>query len=177
MTLDAKINLLLRMQICQMDETGECCQGCPHARCGKPTLSCKTALLNDATKALEEGDSGAPSVEDMVNDVLLDLGLTRKIRGYPMLVYAITYIIDHPDSEKRVSYDLYARVGEVFGCSSPVVSKAMTVAIESGFDRCDEDTIARYFGNTIHPDKGRPTNKEFILRIVDIVRRNLRNEA
>lgn len=174
MTLDAKINLLLRMQVCQLDKSGIYCQNCPYVKRGE---NCRAELLDDAVKALEESGTGAPSVEDMVNDILLGLGLTRKCRGYAMLVEAITYTINHPESENRVSYDLYVRVGEVFGCSSRVVAKAMTLAIEAGFDRCDVDTIARYFGNTIHPDKGRPTNKEFILRIVDIVRRDLRNEA
>ena len=172
MTLDAKINLLLRMQVCQMDAFGTCFQTCPYAKDGKYSMPfCKKELLNDASKALEEGSTGAPSVEDMVNDVLLDLGLTRKSRGYPMLEYAITYTVEHPEAEQRMTYDLFKNVGEFFGCSSRVAIKAMTLAIERGFDRCDEDTIARYFGNTIHPDKGRPTNKEFILRIVDIVKR------
>ena len=179
MTIDAKINLLLRMQVCQMDVFGASCNTCPYAKDWRSnTPICKTALLNDAIKALEEDSTTkTPSVEDMVNDILIDLGLTRKCRGYAMLVEAITYTINHPESEKRMSYDLYARVGEAFGRSSRVVAKAMTLAIEAGFDRCDADTISRYFGNTIHPDKGRTTNKEFILRIVDIVRRDLRNEA
>ena len=177
MTIEAKINLLLRMQICQMDTSCECCHTCSYATQGNPSLSCKTALLNDAIKALEEGGTGAPSAEDMVNNILLDLGITRKCRGYPMLVEAITYTVNHPEAENRMSYNLFSHVGEVFGCSSQVVGKAITLAIEAGFDRCDSDTIERYFGNTIHPDKGRPSNKEFILRIVDIVRRNLRNES
>ena len=174
MNLGAKIDLLLRMQVCQMDRAGVYCQNCSYVKRGE---TCRTALLTDAIKALEEGSAGDTTVEDMVNDVLLDLGLTRTSRGYTMLVYAITYIIDHPESEKRMTYDLFKQAGGVFKCSSQVVGKAMTESIERGFDRCDEDTIARYFGNTIHPDKGRPTNKEFILRIADIVRRNLRNEA
>ena len=178
MTLEAKINLLLRMQICQMDVFGASCQTCPYAKDWRSnTPVCKTALLNDAIKALEEGGTGAPSVEDMVNEILIDLGLTRKCRGYAMLVEAITYAIGHPEAEKRITEDLFGHVGEVFGCSSRVAAKAIGVAIESGISRCDVDTIDRYFGNTIHPDKGRPTNKEFVLRIVDIVKRDLRNEA
>ena len=94
-----------------------------------------------------------------------------------MLVEAITYTISHPEAEKRISYNLFGHVGEVFCCSPQVVGKAISAAIESGFARGDVDTIDRYFGNTIHPDKGCPTNKEFIPRIVDVVRRNLRDEA
>ena len=179
MTLDAKINLLLRMQICQMDVFGASCHTCPYAKDWRSnTPVCKTALLNDALKALEEeSTTEAPIAEDIVNDILIDLGLTRKCRGYEMLVEAITYAISHPGAEKRMTDDLFGHVGEVFGCSSRVAAKAVGLAIESGFVRCDADTISRYFGNTIHPDKGRPTNKEFILRIVDIVKRNLRNES
>lgn len=179
MTIDAKINLLLRMQVCQMDVFGARCNTCPYAKDWRSnTPICKTALMNDAIKALEEDSTTkTPSVEDLVNDILIDLGLTRKCRGYEMLVEAITYAIGHPGAEKRMTDVLFGHVGKVFDCSPRAAAKAVGLAIESGLYRCDADTIARYFGNTIHPDKGRPTNKEFILRIVDIVRRDLRNEA
>jgi two-component system response regulator (stage 0 sporulation protein A) len=42
--------------------------------------------------------------------------------------------------------------------------------VEVTWTRGDVDVLNRYFGNTISPDKGKPTNGEFIARLSNIVR-------
>ena len=39
------------------------------------------------------------------------------------------------------------------------------------------DTLTRYFGNTIDPDRGKPTNGEFIARLANVVNMQLKQVA
>ncbi len=39
------------------------------------------------------------------------------------------------------------------------------------------DILCGYFGNTVSPDRGKPTNGEFIARLSNIVREQLRQAA
>ena len=47
----------------------------------------------------------------------------------------------------------------------------------STWARGDWDTLNRYFGNTVSPDKAKPTNGEFIARMSNVVKQRLREAA
>lgn len=179
MNLESKIDLLMQMQICQMDKAGIFCDKCPFAQEGKPhEPSCRTDLLFEAVKALDldhRTERVNYHIRDMVEDVLLDIGVPSHGNGSPMLIEAIAYIIEHPEAEKERLGTLYQFLAKKFSVTIENVERHIRAAIERAFIRIDPDILEKYFGNTINPDKGRPTNQEFIYRVVYIVRRNLRN--
>ena len=183
MTLEAKIDLLMRMQICKMDNSQECCCSCPYAKHGRPNCdnagtTCRTKLLLDAAKALNGKDRDEREeyrIRDAVADILLDVGVPAHGKGYPMLVEIITYIVANPEVEGEKIYSLYATVAEKFDATAKIVERNIRAAIERAADRYNEETMVKYFGNSIRPDKDHPTNREFIYRIVDFVRRELRS--
>ena len=49
--------------------------------------------------------------------------------------------------------------------------------IEVTWTRADMDILCGYFGNTVSPDRGKPTNGEFIARIANVVRQRMREAA
>lgn len=44
-------------------------------------------------------------------------------------------------------------------------------------DPADMDILCGYFGNTVSPDRGKPTNGEFIAQIANVVRQRMREAA
>lgn len=180
MTIEEKIDLLMLMQICQTDKSGVFCKKCPFAPDGRPNEpTCRSYLIAEAAKALDSNarkDLKRRKTQEVVEDILLDMGVPSCGKGYPILIEAITYIIEHPEVETEKLSTLYDVMAQKFGVRATVVERGIRAAIERGADRADPDTLEKYFGSTLSPDKGRPTNKEFIYRAVHIVRRNLRNE-
>ena len=57
------------------------------------------------------------------------------------------------------------------------MERAIRHAIEVAWDRGDLDTLQRFFGYTVSNTKGKPTNSEFIARIANVVRQQMREAA
>lgn len=174
MTINDKINLLLRMQLCTMVRIGQC-ESCPFQVEGEE--GCQAVLAKTALAALTEGEDPAEvaaRTEDVVADVLIDIGVPANGQGYPMLVEAVMYLINDPESINQATQKLYTHVGEKFGTNWKCADRNMRHCMERAMERCDPDTIFRYFGNSIHPDKGGPSLSEFLARIADIARRKTR---
>ena len=171
MKINDKINLLLRMQLCSMPLIGQC-DGCPFRTDGGE--GCQASLAKAAMKALTEGEDPAEEkmrVEDIVADILIDIGCPASGEGYPQLIEGICYLVYNPEAVNKATKDLYRHVGEVFNSTGSRTERNMRNCIENAFSRCDHETVERYFGNSINPDKGKPTTSEFIARIADIARR------
>lgn len=117
------------------------------------------------------------SVERMITEILLDIGIPCHVKGYRYLVTAIGTVLDNPELMNSVVKELYRAVASAHNTTPSRVERAIRVAIECGWDRGDIDILSHYFGNTVSADKGRPTNSEFIARVVDIVRLKLKTAA
>ena len=175
MKINEKINLLLRMQICHMQED---CSRCPLDSWDddKPLCNVNT-LIEEATKALMEDEDPAEArarTEDVVADILIDIGVPANGQGYPMLVEAVMYLINDPESINQVTQKLYSHVAEKCSTNWRAAERNMRHCIERAMERCNPDTIFQYFGNSIHPGKGGPSLSEFLARIADIARRKTR---
>lgn len=70
--------------------------------------------------------------------------------------------------------ELYPELAAAVGSTPSRVERAMRHAIESGFDRCGyDDQVLAMFGNTIDPNKGKPTVSEYIATVARICREGL----
>lgn len=174
MTINDKVNLLLRMQLCTMVRVGQC-ESCPFQGAGEE--GCQTALAKAAMKALSEGEDPAEvaaGIENLVADILVDVGVPACGKGYPMMVEAVMYLIKDPDMVNEAHKKLYTHVGNKFGFTAANAERNIRSCVERAFARNDYETVKRYFGNSIHPDKGIPTTSEFLARVADIARRRAR---
>lgn len=110
------------------------------------------------------------SRKDEIERVLLDLGVTDNLLGYTYLERAIEIAIEHGTTIQNITTVLYPRVAEYFGTTRPCVERCIRLAIDNAWLRCDYETQRKYFGNTVSPNKGRPTNGAFIARIANLLR-------
>lgn len=112
----------------------------------------------------------AHDIEKLTQELLTELGTPGHIKGHRYMVTALRMIVDDPTVLDVVTSELYPGVAVVHNTTGPRVERAIRHAIEITWDRIDPDDMRRYFGNTVSPEKGKPTNSEFLSRVGNIVR-------
>jgi len=113
-------------------------------------------------------------LEKYVTKIMLDMGVPAHLKGYHYLRSAI--ILSGKDMEvvSSVTKLLYPTVAKSFKTTSQKVERAIRNAIEVSWSRGNIDTFEELFGYSVACGKGRPTNSEYIARIADKVRLDIR---
>ena len=106
-------------------------------------------------------------LEVMVTDVMHQIGIPAHLNGYPYLRTGIILCIENRDMINRVTKELYPTIAQKHKSTATRVERSIRHAIESAWDRGNVDVLNAYFGYTIHTQKGKPTNSEFIAMIAD----------
>ena len=139
------------------------------------------AILVDRIRALASGDfqrasvttAGEPQLstqlqlERAITDIIHDIGVPAHIKGYQYLRVAITMAVMDSAILDSVTKQLYPSVARQFQTTPSRVERAIRHAVEVAWDRGNVETLNSYFGYTIHNNKGKPTNSEFIAMIAD----------
>lgn len=97
---------------------------------------------------------------------LLSLGFQPHLKGYKLLCALIALALD---GEKilPLKYIGYSRIARVFGVDEAGIEKDIQNAISAAFLKGDIDILYGEFGETLDENKGKPTNKQFILTAVE----------
>ncbi len=82
--------------------------------------------------------------------------------------------VEDMDVINSITKTLYPSVAKRYQTTASRVERAIRHAIEVAWDRGDVDTLNEIFGYTIHTNKGKPTNSEFIAMIADKLRLKMR---
>lgn len=114
-------------------------------------------------------------IEMRVTEILHEIGVPAHIKGYHYLRDSIIMSVEKPEIINAVTKQLYPSVAKKYETTSSRVERAIRHAIEVAWDRGDIDVLNSYFGYTIHNDRGKPTNSEFIAMISDKLRLQLKN--
>ena len=115
-------------------------------------------------------NSSETSLEVTISEMMHQLGVPAHIKGYQYLREAIKSSVNDPEMLESVTKVLYPSVAKKFSTSASRVERAIRHAIEVAWDRGDVDVLSSYFGYTIHSQRGKPTNSEFIAMISDKLR-------
>lgn len=116
-------------------------------------------------------------IELKVTQILHEIGVPAHIKGYHYLRDSIIMSVEKPEIINAVTKQLYPSVAKKYETTSSRVERAIRHAIEVAWDRGDVDVLNSYFGYTIHNDRGKPTNSEFIAMISDRLRLQLKNAS
>lgn len=116
-------------------------------------------------------------IEMKVTEILHEIGVPAHIKGYHYLRDSIIMSVEHPEIINAVTKQLYPTVAKKYETTASRVERAIRHAIEVAWDRGDVDVLNSYFGYTIHNDRGKPTNSEFVAMISDKLRLQIRNAS
>ena len=100
--------------------------------------------------------------ENRMETAMRAMGFRDNLIGTEMLRMAIREY----EPGMAVTKELYPIIAQRCGSTPSRVERAMRHAIESAFDRGDPLVINGIFGYSMDPNKGKPTNWEFIGRMV-----------
>lgn len=113
-------------------------------------------------------------LEFMVTEIIHQIGVPAHIKGYNYLRESIILAIKDEEIINSVTKTLYPTVAKDHSTTSSRVERAIRHAIEVAWDRGDVNVLNSYFGYTIHNNRGKPTNSEFIAMISDKIRLRLK---
>lgn len=130
----------------------------------------RTTMIEQLKGLAGEASATKNPNKPSVAEVLLDIGVPDALSGHRYLEYAIECAIVNPELLDRITKGLYPKVAERFHTTASRAERAIRHGIEVAWIRGDFDTLAKYFGNTVDANKGKPTNSEFIARIANFLR-------
>ena len=156
---------------CDPNNPDEFCTICPHMGAD----DCEAKLREASLKLLQDfeaqkGSANAskqPSLRMRITQVMHELGMPAHIMGYEYMRYALQLVLEDKRLINNITKGLYPMVARQFNTTASRVERAMRHAVEVTWDRGDVYTLERWFGSTISPMKGKPTNSEFIALLAD----------
>ncbi len=66
--------------------------------------------------------------------------------------------------------NLYKELSAKHNTKEQNIERNIRYSIETAFNKCRLESFESLFGNSLSPQKGKPTNIEFIFRIVDNIK-------
>lgn len=115
-------------------------------------------------------------LELKVTEIIKNFGIPAHIKGYQYVRYGIILAMCDNEYLSSVTKLLYPAIAKKFNTTSSRVERAIRHAIEVTFEQGNLDFLNQYFGYTVKPKKGRPTNSEFIALVSDNLRLELKSE-
>lgn len=75
----------------------------------------------------------------------------------------------HPPLTRDLRARLYPLTARRHGITPAAVERSLRLAVESAWSRGRLDALERFFGQSVDPERGKPTNKEFLLRVAQVL--------
>jgi two-component system response regulator (stage 0 sporulation protein A) len=115
-------------------------------------------------------------LEVIVTNMIHEIGVPAHIKGYQYLRDSILLAVSDMDILNSITKQLYPSIAQKYQTTPSRVERAIRHAIEVAWGRGKMDTINELFGYTVHAEKGKPTNSEFIALIADKIRLEYGND-
>lgn len=113
-------------------------------------------------------------LERYITDVMLDVGVPAHLKGYHYLRDAILLSGKDMEVVSSVTKLLYPTIAKHFKTTEQKVERAIRNAIEVSWVRGNAETFEKMFGYSARTGRSRPTNSEYIARIADKVRLDIK---
>ena len=110
-----------------------------------------------------------PEAERLAQGMLHALGMQAKLSAWRFLPGAIALTVVHPPLLEDLSHGLYPLLARRCGKTPAAIERSLRLCIESTWMRGDLAALERFFGSSVDPDKGKPTNREFLCRVQERV--------
>ncbi len=114
-----------------------------------------------------------------ITEVLRRIGMPAHIKGYQYIRTGIMMAVQDITILNYITKLLYPSIAKQYNTTPSSVERAIRHAIEVAWNRGDMAALQEVFGFSISPERGKPTNSEFIAQIADQYRvdYNIRKRA
>ena len=114
-------------------------------------------------------------LERYITDIMLDIGVPAHLKGYHYLRDAILLSGRDMEVVSSVTKLLYPTIAKRFKTTDQKVERAIRNAIEVSWARGNAETFEKLFGYSARSGRSRPTNSEYIARIADSIRLDIKS--
>lgn len=114
-------------------------------------------------------------LERYITDVMLEIGVPAHLKGYYYLRNAIMMTGRDIEVVTSVTKLMYPVIARHFKTTDQKVERAIRNAIEVSWERGNTQTFEKLFGYSIQDGRTRPTNSEYIARIADKIRLDIKS--
>lgn len=108
-----------------------------------------------------------------VERFLREVALSPRLKGRGYAAWLLERMILSPAAAAQPVQRLYRSCAEAFDTSESNVERCLRVAVESVFTQGSMKGIERYFGATVDPERGKPTNRAFLVQMAEQLRYSL----
>lgn len=105
-----------------------------------------------------------------ITKIMKELGMSPSLKGYHYIGDAIFMIIKNQEKILQIGKLIYTQIANEYETNICAVERSIRTAIEIVIKNGNIEVIQKIFGYTINPDKGKPTNKEFIVTIAEKIK-------
>lgn len=102
---------------------------------------------------------------------LLNLGMPQHLSGFKCAMVAVVLCKERPEYLDAITGELYPAIAKIVGASTAAVERALRNAIELTWLYGSMEFQHDLFGNSVDPEKGKPTNAMFIATMYYRMRR------
>lgn len=109
---------------------------------------------------------------DAAEAFLNAIGMDRRFKGRSYIIWLLARLIPTPVSALPIQA-AYAACARHFHTAPVCVERCVRIAVENVFTHGSMQGLERYFGSTVDPERGKPTNRAFLLQAAEALRRQL----
>lgn len=113
-------------------------------------------------------------LEKRVTGIMLDMGVPAHLKGYNYLRQAIMISGRDMEAVGSITKLLYPAIAKTYRTTNQKVERAIRNAIEISWLRGNVQTFEELFGYSVESGKTRPTNSEYIAKIADKIRMEIK---
>ena len=130
--------------------------------------ACDFDSLQSAIRLIEDMPQGAlaslcaPARHERIQALFQELQMPVHLKGRLYLACLLDLLIPSPRLLDALTLKLYPAAAAQFSTTPAAVERCIRHAIEATWSRGDMAALERLFGLSIDPDRGKPTNREFL---------------
>ncbi len=129
-------------------------------------LGTTSFILCENTLSAKCYNTAMNNAHPIIKMYLLKLGFQPNLKGYHLLARLITLAYEGQEI-MPLKYNGYKTLSSEFGVGEASIEKDIQNAISAAWLRGDVDVLYNEFGETLDEDKGKPTNKQFVLTALE----------
>lgn len=106
-----------------------------------------------------------PDTMQIAEALLHAMAVPPKLRARSFLPEMLALTVVHPPLLHDLTHGLYPLIAGRYAMTAAGVERSLRLCVESTWSRARLDALERFFGSSVDPERGKPTNREFLCRM------------
>ena len=106
-----------------------------------------------------------PAAAEMAAALLRTMEVPARLRAWGFLPEMCALTVVHPPLLSDLQHGLYPLIARRCGMTAAGVERSLRLCVESTWTHGRLDALDRFFGASVDPERGKPTNREFLCRV------------